>query len=144
MRSILSELYLYKDEQERNEAVERQVAAARQQLVALQETMKRFLAARVPAEYVEVCQRWRNFTVEKCGPLYTYFLDRVAKMREILRERRRRQLLIADPTLKEADVAKLLDQQFEVFSVAAAHNGLKPPQAPVHDELQLQLIGPAP
>lgn len=133
-RSILSELYLYKDEHERNEAVERQVVSARQQLMALQDTMKRFLSARVPAEYLEVCQRWRSFVVDKCGPLYIYFLDRTAKMREMLRERRRRQLLIADPTLKEEEVAKLLDQQFDVFTAAAAHNGLKPPQAPEHNE----------
>lgn len=112
--------------------------------------MKRFLSARVPAEYLEVCQRWRSFVVDKCGPLYIYFLDRTSKMREMLRERRRRQLLIADPTLKvcacaprfaptnlalqEDEIAKLLDQQFEVFTAAAAHNGLKPPQAPEHNE----------
>jgi len=103
--------------------------------------MRKFLGLRVPAEHLEACQRWRSFTAEKCGNVYTYFLDRVAKLRSILRERRRRQLLIADPRLKEDELTKLLDSNpFDIFSAASIGNGLKPPQPPEHEGEPLWVV----
>lgn len=142
---ILAELFLYKDEQERSEAVERHVVAARRQLTMLQDTMRKFLGLRVPAEHLELCQRWRSFTAEKCGTLYTYFLDRVAKLRGIMRERRRRQLLIADPRLREEELTKRLDSSpFEIFTTASIIGGLSKPSPPERTEADLQWLSHAP